>query len=357
METTHRVFVGDSRDLASIDDESVELVVTSPPYPMIEMWDDLFTALDPAIGDALESGDGRAAFDAMHAQLDRVWDELERVLVDGGIACLNVGDATRSVDDSFRVYSNHARVLEAFESRGFDPLPDVLWRKPANSAAKFMGSGMIPPNAYVTLEHEYVLLFRKGPVSRSFEPGADRRYEAAYFWEERNRWFSDVWTEVRGELQTLEFADDELRDRSAAYPLEIPYRLICMYSAYGDTVLDPFWGTGTTTLAAMCAGRNSVGSELEAAFLERFDDRLADVPSLSRSVSRARLERHREFVARRREEGKSFEYDATHYETPVVTKMERDIQLREVTSLEAVDGLERDSEYRYRATHEPLTLE
>ncbi|MDQ2051338.1 site-specific DNA-methyltransferase [Natronolimnohabitans sp. A-GB9] len=359
METTHRVFVGDSRELSGVDDASVELVVTSPPYPMIEMWDDLFTRLDPAIGDALEAGDGRAAFEAMHAQLDRVWDELERVLVDGGIACINIGDATRSVDDSFRVYANHARILEAFESRGFDPLPDILWRKPANSAAKFMGSGMIPPNAYVTLEHEYVLVFRKGGESRSFEPGADRRYEAAYFWEERNRWFSDVWTDVQGELQALEGAD--LRDRSAAYPLEIPYRLICMYSAYGDTVLDPFWGTGTTTLAAMCAGRNSVGSELESSFLEMFDDRVADVPALSRSVGRTRLERHREFVTRRREEGNDFDYRATHYETPVVTKMERDIRLREVTNVDAfgVDATDatEDTECGYRADHTPLSLE
>ena len=350
METTHRVFVGDSRDLERVADESVELVVTSPPYPMIEMWDDLFTELDPAVGDALSDGDGQAAFEAMHAQLEAVWDELERVLVDGGIACINVGDATRSVDGSFQVYPNHARVLSAFEERGFEPLPDVLWRKPANSAAKFMGSGMIPPNAYVTLEHEYVLIFRKGGESREFEPGADRRYEAAYFWEERNRWFSDVWTDVTGELQAIEGTDDELRERSAAYPLEIPYRLICMYSAYGDTVLDPFWGTGTTTLAAMCAGRNSVGTELEAAFLEVFDDRIDEVPALSRSVGRARLERHRAFVERRREEGTAFEYDAEYYETPVVTEMEREIRLREVRSVE-------DREEGYRVEHGPLALE
>jgi DNA modification methylase len=345
METTHRVFVGDSRNLEPVADDSVELVVTSPPYPMIEMWDDLFADLDPAVDDALAAGDGRGAFDAMHAQLDRVWDELERVLVDGGIACVNVGDATRSVDGSFRVYPNHARVLEAFEERGFEPLPDVLWRKPANSAAKFMGSGMIPPNAYVTLEHEYVLVFRKGGQRREFEPGADRRYEAAYFWEERNRWFSDVWTDVTGELQAL--SDDELRERSAAYPFEIPYRLICMYSAYGDTVLDPFWGTGTTTLAAMCAARDSVGSELEAAFREVFDDRVEAVPELSRSVGRARLDRHREFVARRREEGKGFEYEADHYDAPVVTGMERSIRLREAR---AVDGIEDG----YRVEHAPL---
>jgi modification methylase len=352
METTHRVVVGDARELSQVDDDSVELVVTSPPYPMIEMWDELFAELDPAIGDALESGDGRAAFEAMHAQLETVWDELERVLVDGGVACINVGDATRSVDGSFRVYPNHARVLEAFESRGFDPLPDVLWRKPANSAAKFMGSGMIPPNAYVTLEHEYVLLFRKGDDSRSFEPGADRRYEAAYFWEERNRWFTDVWTEVRGELQTLENDHEELRERSAAYPLEIPYRLICMYSAYGDTVLDPFWGTGTTSLAALCAGRNSIGYELEDAFREVFADRIADAPELSRSIGRRRLERHREFVADRREAGKELSYDAVHYETPVVTKMEREIRFREVSGVEPLDG-----ETGYLASHDSLTLE
>ncbi|ELZ03074.1 DNA-methyltransferase [Natrialba aegyptia] len=351
METTHRVFVGDSRTLETIDDDSVELVVTSPPYPMIEMWDDLFTELDPDIGEALDDGDGRRAFDAMHAQLDRVWDELERVLVDGGIACINVGDATRSVDGSFRVFPNHARVLEAFETRGFDPLPDVLWRKPTNSAAKFMGSGTLPPNAYVTLEHEFILLFRNGGDSREFEPGADRRYEAAYFWEERNRWFSDVWTDVQGELQALPETDasDDRRERSAAYPFEIPYRLISMYSTYGDTVFDPFWGTGTTTLAAMCAGRHSLGNELEPAFLDDFEDRVENVPSFSRSVARTRLERHREFVERQRRQadGTACSYDAVHYETPVVTKMERELLLREVTGLETIEN-------GYRAVHEPV---
>ena len=342
METSHRVIVGDSSELADVADDSVELVVTSPPYPMIELWDDLFTDLEPSIGDDLEDGDGEAAFEAMHAQLDRVWDEVSRVLVDGGIACINVGDATRSVDGSFRVYPNHVRITEAFEERGFDPLPDVLWRKPANSAAKFMGSGMIPPNAYVTLEHEYVLIFRNGSSTRSFEAFADHRYEAAYFWEERNRWFTDVWTDVTGELQALE--GDELRERSAAYPLEIPYRLICMFSAYGDTVLDPFWGTGTTSLAAMCAGRHSVGCELESEFVSVFDERVAEVDSLSRAIGDQRLADHRAFVRRRREEGGGLEYDADHYDVPVMTKMEKGIRLY------AVDDVE-DLEDGYRAEH------
>jgi len=171
---------------------------------MIEMWDDLFCSLDPAIGPALGDGDGRRAFELMHDALAAVWAELDRVLVDGGIACVNVGDATRTLDDSFRVYQNHARIIEAFDGLGFEPLPEILWRKPTNAAAKFMGSGMIPPNAYATLEHEYVLVFRNGSERRSFEPGADRRYESAYFWEERNEWFSDLWTDVRGTLQELE---------------------------------------------------------------------------------------------------------------------------------------------------------
>jgi DNA modification methylase len=335
METSHRVVVGDARDLESVADDSVHLVVTSPPYPMIEMWDDLFASLSPAAGEALADGDGARAFEAMHGALDAAWDEVGRVLVEGGIACVNVGDATRSVGGRFRVFQNHARVVRAFEERGFEPLPGVLWRKPTNSAAKFMGSGMVPPNAYVTLEREHLLVFRNGP-RRTFEPGATRRYEAAYFWEERNRWFSDVWTDVKGELQALE--DEALRDRSAAYPFEIPYRLVNMYSVYGDTVLDPFWGTGTTTLAAMVAGRNSVGVERDPAFREAFADRVERVPATSRDVVARRLAAHERFVEERRDAGESLAHDAEHYDFPVRTKQERGLRfyvVDEVTEREA----------------------
>ena len=342
-ETTHRIAVGDARDL-SLASESVELVVTSPPYPMVEMWDELFADLDPAVETALADGDGDAAFEAMHDVLDPVWRELERVLVPGGIACINVGDATRTVGDRFRVYPNHTRITDAFECLGFDPLPDVLWHKPANSAAKFMGSGMVPPNAYVTLEHEYVLVFRKGS-RRSFEPGSTRRYESAYFWEERNRWFTDVWSDVRGRVQDL--GDDELRERAGAYPFEIPYRLLNMYSVYGDTVLDPFWGTGTTTLAAMVAGRNSVGYELDGDFVGHFAERVADVPELARDTVAKRLAAHRDFVAERREAGDRPGYEATHYDFPVVTKQEQDIRFYVAEDVEPTDD-------GYRVRHEPV---
>jgi len=344
METRHRVVAGDARTLDALGDDTVELVVTSPPYPMVEMWDGLFADLDPEVGRRLDAGDGRGAFESMHEQLDAVWAELDRVLVDGGIACVTVGDATRTLEGRFRVYGNHSRIVDAFERLGFDPLPEILWRKPTNSAAKFMGSGMLPPNAYVTLEHEYVLVFRNG-ARRTFEPGADRRYRAAYFWEERNRWFSDVWTDVRGELQALH--DEQLRERSAAYPFEIPYRLVNMYSVYGDTVLDPFWGTGTTSLAALVAGRNSVGYELDGEFLRAFGERVAEAPDLSRRVARQRVEDHRAFVERRRTEGEEFAYEARHYDFPVTTKQERRLRLYEVADVtETADG--------YRARHEPL---
>ncbi|XVH31278.1 DNA-methyltransferase [Haloferacaceae archaeon DSL9] len=345
METVHVPVFDDARDLSSVADNAVELVVTSPPYPMIELWDDIFAELDTAAGARLDEQDGPAAFEAMHEALDAVWAELRRVLIPGGIACINIGDATRRIGDSFRVYPNHARITSAFESLGFDPLPDVLWRKPSNSAAKFMGSGMLPPNAYVTLEHEYILVFRNGSSSRQFDPGLPRRYQSAYFWEERNRWFSDVWSDVNGELQSIDH--DTLRERSAAYPFEIPYRLINMYSIRGDTVLDPFWGTGTTSIAAMVAARNSIGYELDPAFESVFSERVDEVAALSADVVETRLRSHAAFVERERDAGATFEYDSHYYDVPVRTQQEREIRFYRISSLVKSDG-------EYVATAEPV---
>jgi DNA modification methylase len=330
--TTHRVVAGDARDL-DVPADSVDLAVTSPPYPMIELWDDTFRALDGAVGDALNAGDGPGAFAAMHAVLDSVWDELVRVLAPGGVACVNVGDATRTID-AFRRYPNAARVTQALTDRGLAALPDVLWRKPTNSAAKFMGSGMVPPNAYVTLEHEYVLVFRNGDRRR---PASQRRRESAYFWEERNRWFSDLW-ELRGERQAMEGA----RERTAAYPFEIPYRLVNMYSVQGDTVLDPFLGTGTTTLAAMASARDSVGYERDTQLVEEFDAAAAEPLAAERNAER--LAGHRETVAERDDLG----YESAVYGFPVMTSQEVDIRL---PSLDAVEEETRDGVRRFVAEH------
>ncbi len=338
-ETAHRVCVGDARELP-LPDDSVELVVTSPPYPMIEQWDEQFAAVDPAVETALSDGDGRRAFDRMHAVLADAWQELRRVLVDGGVACVNVGDATRSVGGEFQLYQNHARVTHEMTRVGFRQLPGVLWRKPTNAPTKFMGSGTLPPNAYVTLEHEHLLVFRNGEP-REFDSGAERRYQSSYFWSERNDWFSDLWDDLDAAPQITD--DATPRDRRAAFPVELPYRLISMYSVYGDTVLDPFWGTGTTTLAAMAATRNSVGVERDAALPPRFDDRVDCVCSWSRERAERRLADHRAAIADREESG----YEATHYDFEVVSKRERDIRLFAVDELDpAVGG--------YRATHAPV---
>ncbi|WP_435144099.1 DNA-methyltransferase [Halobaculum sp. P14] len=335
--TTHAVGVGDARSLP-LPDDSVELVVTSPPYPMIEQWDDLFADLDPDVAAALDAGDGDDAFDLMHEALAPAWDELSRVLVDGGVACVNVGDATRSIGGRFRLYPNHARMSEALRDRGLDQLPGVLWRKPTNAPTKFMGSGTLPPNAYVTLEHEHVMVFRNGD-GRRFDPGDPDRYGAAYFWEERNRWFSEAWEGIRGEGQRL--GDNAPRDRAAAFPVELPYRLLNMYSVYGDTVLDPFWGTGTTTLAAMAAGRNSVGVERDPGFVADFEDRLADLPERSRDRARGRLRDHRAFLADRDEPPG---YDHERYGFGVVTKRERRLRVVAADDVDRITG-------GYRAHH------
>ncbi|KAB1196987.1 MULTISPECIES: site-specific DNA-methyltransferase [Haloferax] len=342
MRTEHALRVGDAAD-SGLADGSVDLVVTSPPYPMIEMWDGLFAARDDAVADALDAGDGDAAFEAMHEQLDAVWDEVERVLTPGGIACINVGDATRSLGGSFRQYPNHARILTALAERGLVPLPDAVWRKPTNSLTKFMGSGTLPPNAYVTLEHEYVLIVRKG-TPRSFPPGDERRYESAFFWEERNRWFSDLW-DFTGTAQKL---DSGTRERSAAFPVELPLRLIRMYSVYGDTVFDPFTGTGTTTLAAMLAARDSVGYDLDAGLVSAFEDRIDDAEERSRTEVERRLDDHRSFVADRDDRPG---YEAEHYDFPVVTKQERNIRLYAVSSVTKTQSGE---DRLFTVEHEPI---
>ncbi|WP_324759224.1 DNA-methyltransferase [Haloarcula sp. GH36] len=341
METTHRVVTGDAREIP-LPDDSVELVVTSPPYPMIEMWDDIFGELDPAIADTLSAGDGDRAFELMHDVLDKVWAEVARVLAPGGIACLNVGDATRSLDDGFRSYPNGAEVTARVTDHGLRALPDILWRKPTNSGAKFMGSGMVPPNAYPTLEHEQILVFRNGE-RRRLEPGSTRRYESAYFWEERNEWFSDLW-ELRGEAQDLQ---EGLRDRSGAFPLVVPYRLISMFSVYGDTVLDPFLGTGTTTLAAMVTARDSVGIDRDPDLLSALDDRVETAPARSREIGRERLDDHREWVHRQRDDGDEPGYTAEFYDFPVNTKQERQIRFYAADTVEGTDD-------GYRVTHVPV---
>ena len=132
MRTRHQIHFADAANLSSLPPESVHLVVTSPPYPMIEMWDGIFARQDASIGDALAENRGWDAFRRMHGILDAVWKQIRRVLVDGGIACINIGDATRTIGGSFALYPNHARILSHLLELGLSPLPAILWRRPTS---------------------------------------------------------------------------------------------------------------------------------------------------------------------------------------------------------------------------------
>ena len=349
MVTRHCIYCADAKNLSAVSDESVQLVVTSPPYPMIEMWDLIFFFIFPEICRDIEQGNGRAAFKKMHFLLDPVWSECFRVVVPGGIVCINIGDATRSLDGRFRLYSNHARVISAMESLGFESLPLVLWRKQTNSPTKFMGSGMLPGGAYVTLEHEYILIFRKGG-KREFRSKEEKRLRrrSALFWEERNSWFSDIW-EFKGIRQVLNGKDNsvgvskggekvtdipngQLRKRSAAYPFELAYRLIHMYSPQGETVLDPFAGTGTTTRAAIAGGRNSIGFEISPDLTEYIRKSLPPAQSVMNEYNLGRLERHREFIA-----GRVCKHHNCCYDFPVVTSQEVELEIPLIKTIGAVE--------------------
>ena len=298
-DTTHALYIGAAQNMKDVSSESVNLIVTSPPYPMIEMWDAIFASQNNNIADILDRQDPYQIYELMHQELDKVWEECMRVLKPGGIACINIGDATRTLNKNFALYPSHARIIQKFIQLGFDNLPNIIWRKQTNAPNKFMGSGMLPGGAYVTLEHEWILIFRKDG-KREFKTELDklRRQQSAYFWEERNVWFSDLW-DLKGTKQKIKTAVN--RERSAAYPLEVPLRLINMYSVYGDTILDPFLGTGTTTQAAIATGRNSIGYEIDESFKSLIYENIfhPNINALNKFIG-DRLESHKIFIANRK---------------------------------------------------------
>lgn len=337
MQTWHSFINGDSRDISSLEDKSVDLVITSPPYPMIEMWDEQFAKMNPDIKYCLQNSDYRNCFEKMHLVLDQVWAELHRVLKDGAYACINIGDATRSGNREFQLYANQARIQSKFFNLGLTLLPPIIWRKQTNAPNKFMGSGMLPAGAYVTLEHEYILIFRKG-TRRSFvaEQEKENRRRSAYFWEERNSWFSDIW-DFKGVKQDINY--QKLRNRSAAFPFLLPFRLVNMFSLFGDRVLDPFSGTGTTALAAMAAGRNSINCELDSSFAEPVRDKIIrELPSLNDSNLR-RVRDHLQFIKSYCERKGCPQYVNSYFRFPVITRQEVDLKLAFVQTIrESAEG-------------------
>ena len=321
--------------MSAIADASVNEIITSPPYPMIEMWDKTFASQKVSFADAMNDGSVDVAFETAHQELDKVWKECYRVLAPGGFLCINIGDATRTIKGEFRLFNNHSRIVKACLDLGFNNLPNIVWRKQTNAPNKFMGSGMLPCGAYVTLEHEYILIFRKGS-KREYKKDEQKtaRKKSAFFWEERNVWFSDVW-DLKGTKQKI--VNSETRDRSAAYPFEVPYRLINMYSQYGDTVLDPFFGLGTTMLAAMAAGRNSIGFEIDDKLKSSIQDNMTGFSVADfNSIIKNRFDKHVEFVKARSKEKGSLKHRNETLGSDVMTSQEEELEFHYLTQIDTL---------------------
>ncbi len=336
LATTHKIIFGNSNKMNAIEDNSVDLIVTSPPYPMIEMWDDILSDQNPKIKNNL-SENPQVAFELMHKELDNIWSECYRVLKGGAFLCINIGDATRTINGEFELFDNHSRIVQCCNRLGLKELPCVIWRKQTNAPNKFMGSGMLPNGAYVTLEHEYILIFRKGskrPYKKDIEK--QLRRESSFFWEERNVWFSDVW-DIKGTKQNIN--SKVTRERNASFPFEIPYRLINMYSQKDDIVLDPFAGLCTTMKAAMLSRRNSVGydidknlsslivNEIESIDLDKFN-----------GIIKNRFDSHIDFVCEREKQNKELKHFNEKLNCKVMTSQEEDMSFNYLHSINRIDN-------------------
>lgn len=257
--TRHRLHLGDARDLSWLDDCSVHLVVCSPPYWNLKKYRDR----NGQMGHVDD-------YDSFLDQLDTVWRECLRVLVPGGRVCCVVGDVcvSRRAAGRHHVVPLHSdiqvRVRKLGEELGgADTLTPILWHKIANVSTESAGNGSaylgkpFQPNGIIKNDTEYVLFFRKAGGYRSVSPM--QRALSMINKDEHGAWFRSIWTDVNGASTR--------NGHPAPYPVELAERLIRMFSFAGDVVLDPFAGSGSTSVAAMRTGRNSVSNELEPAYM------------------------------------------------------------------------------------------
>jgi site-specific DNA-methyltransferase (adenine-specific) len=254
-ETSHLLHCGDARRLDWIPDESIHLIVTSPPYWTLKKYNEGIGQLG-AVADYEEFMD----------ELDKVWRHCFRVLVPGGRIVCVVGDvclARRRNKGRHLVMPLHADIAVRTRRIGLDYLTPILWHKIANASyevengSSFLGKPY-EPNAIVKNDIEYVLMLRKSGGYR--QPTDSQRERSKLTKDEYARWFRSFWTDVPGE---------STRDHPAPFPVELAYRLVRMFSFVEDTVLDPFAGTFTTTVAAMKCGRHSIGNELDSEYFRR----------------------------------------------------------------------------------------
>ena len=254
----HRVVQGDARNLSFLKDESLHLVVTSPPYWKLKRYRESPGQLG-----------NLADYNVFIEKLSDVWKECYRTLVPGGRLVCVVGDVCLSRREHGRhlVVPLHADIVVSCRQIGFDNLNPIIWHKISNATyevengSRFLGKPY-EPNAIIKNDIEFILMQRKPGGYR--KPTAEQRRLSMIQKEEFGEWFRQFWN----------ITGASTRDHPAPFPLELAYRLVRMFSFVGDTVLDPFCGTGTTMVAALKAGRNSVGVEVEPAYYEMAAKRL-----------------------------------------------------------------------------------
>jgi site-specific DNA-methyltransferase (adenine-specific) len=273
--TTHTLRDGDARNLSFLADKSVHLIVTSPPYWTLKKYETRPGQLG-----------GVSDYEEFLGELDRVWRECGRVLVPGGRICCVVGDVCipRRKDGRHRVMPLHADIQVRARSLGFDSLMPIFWQKIANGVTEAVGNGAgfygkpYQPGGVIKNDVEYVLFLRKPGEYRT--TSMLQKALSMLSKEEMQAWFCSAWSDIKGA---------STRDgHPAPFPVEIAERLIRMFSFAGDTVLDPFLGTGSTSIAAIRTGRNSIGVELEPKYMK-----------IARSKARAEAAQPRLFGAGR----------------------------------------------------------
>ena len=266
--STHKLIEADARDLqlAEIATESVHLVCTSPPYAALIQYPDHEGQLG-----------NMASYELFLEEMDKVWAECLRVLVPGGRVCCVVGDVCVSRRQAGRHYVLPLSADFQVRARklGFDNLTPIRWQKVANikleasKSSRFLGKPNLP-NGVVKNDIEHILFFRKPGGYRKPTEVMERqsRIETADYM----RWFAPVWSDVTGQLRN--------KGHPAPYPVEIPRRLIRMFSFAGDTVLDPFGGTGSTAAAAFETGRHSISLDIEPTYVSMMAERLSSAGAL-----------------------------------------------------------------------------
>jgi DNA modification methylase len=256
--TTHKLVHGDARDISFLPDESIHLVVTSPPYWNLKQYNDNQDQLGHI-----------ADYERFLEELGKVWKECFRVLVPGGRLVCVVGDVCLSRKKYGRhvVMPLHADICVACRRIGFDNLNPIIWYKisnanyEVNNGTKFLGKPY-EPNAIIKNDIEFILMQRKPGGYR--KPTNTQREQSRIEKSDYDEWFQQFWN----------IPGASTKKHPAPFPLELAYRLVRMFSFSGDTVLDPFCGTGTTMLAAMKCDRNSIGIEIDSQYCRMASKRL-----------------------------------------------------------------------------------